>query len=134
VIRVLVADDHPFVLAGVAALLRSAGGIEVVGLCADGAEAVRLAEDTRPDVVLMDVDMPIMSGYEATETLRTSQPATRVLILSVSIVTGGGPENAYRAGAVGYLIKGNPRQVVEAIRTVAAGGTAWPSGFTPPAA
>jgi DNA-binding NarL/FixJ family response regulator len=132
-IRVLIADDHPFVRAGVAALLTSAEGIELVGQCADGAEVVRAADALQPDVILMDVDMPIQSGFEATRELMARHPALRVIILSVSIVTAGGPEIAARSGAVGYMLKGQPGQLVEAVRRVAAGQTAWPPEFAPSA-
>jgi DNA-binding NarL/FixJ family response regulator len=128
-IRVVVADDHPFIRAGVAALLSTADGIEVVGQCADGAEAVEVSAAARPDVVLLDVDMPVLSGFDATRQLLQAQPDLRVVMLSVSILTHGGPEGAERAGAVGYLIKGDPRRVIEAVRTVAAGGTVWPAGY-----
>lgn len=131
-IRVLIADDHPFVRAGVAALLTSAQGLELVGQCSDGAEVVRVADVVHPDVILMDVDMPIQSGFDATRELMSRHPALRVIILSVSIETGGGPEIAAQAGAVGYLLKGQPDQLVEAVRRVAGGGTAWPPDFVPP--
>jgi len=93
---------------------------------------VRAADALRPDVILMDVDMPVRSGFEATQELRARHPELRVIILSVSIVTAGGPEIAAQVGAVGYMLKGQPGQLVEAVRRVAAGGTAWPSEFTPP--
>ncbi len=128
-IRVLVADDHPFVRAGVAALLAGAEDLELVGQSADGDEVVRMGDDLAPDVVVMDVDMPGRSGFEATRELVTRHPDLRVIILSVSLVTAGGPEMAAAAGAVGYMLKGKPGQLVEAVRRVAAGGTAWPDGF-----
>lgn len=131
-IRVLVADDHPFVLAGVAELMTSAPDVELVGQCSDGAEVVRLADALDPDVVVMDGDMPVRSGFEATQELLPRHPRVRVIILSVSMVTGGGPEVAARAGAAGYVLKGQPGQLVDAVRAVAAGGTAWPPDFTPP--
>jgi DNA-binding NarL/FixJ family response regulator len=131
-VRVLIADDHPFVRAGAAALLTSAPGIELVGQCSDGEEVVRVADVVKPDVILMDVDMPVQSGFDATRQLMSRHPNLRVIIFSVSIVTGGGPEIAARAGAVGYMLKGQPDQLVEAVRRVAAGGTAWPPDFTPP--
>ena len=130
-IRVLIADDHPFVRAGVAALLTSAEGIELVGQAVDGAEVVRTADALKPDVILMDVDMPEQSGFEATRDLTSRYPALRVIILSVSLVTAGGPDIAAEVGAVGYMLKGQPGQLVEAVRTVAAGGTAWPPDFVP---
>ena len=92
----------------------------------------RFADALEPDVVVMDGDMPVQSGFEATQELLPRHPDLRVIILSVSVVTAGGPEVAFRSGAVGYLLKGQPGQLVDAVRTVAAGGTAWPPEFTPP--
>ena len=131
-IRVLVADDHAFVRAGVVALLAGADDIELVGECADGDEVVRMADALQPDVIVMDVDMPGRSGFEATRELTARHPDLRVVILSVSVVTAGGPETAATVGAVGYLIKGKPGQLVDGVRRVAAGGTAWPPEFEPP--
>lgn len=128
-IRVLVADDHPFVRAGVVALLAGAEDIDVVGESADGEEVVRLADALQPDVIVMDVDMPGRSGFDATRELLTRHPDLRVVILSVSVVTAGGPEIAASVGAVGYLLKGKPTQLVEGIRRVAAGGTVWPPEY-----
>ena len=130
-IRVLIADDHPFVRAGVAALLTGAEDIELVGQCSDGAEVVQMADALNPDVIVMDVEMPVQSGFEATRQLMARRPAPRVIMLSVSVVTGGGPEIAARSGAVGYLLKGQPGRLLDAVRTVAAGGTAWPPDFVP---
>jgi DNA-binding NarL/FixJ family response regulator len=132
-IRVLVADDHPFVRAAVAELLKSAEGVELIGQCSDGAEVVQVADALAPDVIVMDVDMPIQSGFEATRQLMMRHPDLRVIILSVSVVTGGGPETAARSGAVGYILKGQPAHLLEAVRAVATGGTAWPPDFTPSA-
>jgi DNA-binding NarL/FixJ family response regulator len=75
--------------------------------------------------------MPARSGFEATSELMSRHQALRVIILSVSLETGGGPDIAAQAGAVGYMLKGNPGQLVEAVRRVAAGETAWPPDFTP---
>lgn len=133
-IRVLIADDHPFVRAGVVALLSAAEDIELVGESADGDEVVRMADDLEPDVILMDVDMPGRTGFEATRELLTRHPALRVIILSVSLVTAGGPEVAASVGAAGYMLKGKPGQLVEAVRRVASGDTVWPREFVPPPA
>src|SRR3712207_2013665 len=104
-IRVLIVDDHGFVRCGIAALLGAAEGIQVVGECADGAEVPSAVDAMRPDVVLMDVQMPVISGIEATRALTATQPDVRVLML-----TGQDPartaSQAAEAGAVGYLLKG----------------------------
>ena len=130
-IRVLIADDHPFVRAGVAELMKAAPDVELVGECGDGAEVVRLADALAPDIIVMDGDMPVQSGFEATRQLLPRHPELRVIILSVSMITGGGPEVAARSGAVGYVLKGQPGHLVDAVRAVAAGGTAWPPDFSP---
>jgi len=128
-ISVLVVDDHSFVRAQVAGLLTNAGGIEVVGECADGAEVVGMAARVQPDVVLMDVRMPGTSGPDATRDLLASRPASRVVMLTGSASARVVAESA-QAGAVGFLVKGDdPNRLIAAVRTVAAGGTAWPTGI-----
>lgn len=130
VIRLLVVDDNTSLREMVSRLLNGLEGIAVVGQCSDGSEATLRAAQLRPDVVLMDMNMPVMQGPEATRRLLQSQPTVRVLMLSVS----RSPEDliaAQEAGAAGYLVKdGNIGSLVAAIQTVAAGGTAWPA--TPP--
>lgn len=126
-IRVLIVDDHDFVRAGLIDLLGDAEGIVVVGECADGAEVPDVAPWVQPDVVLMDVQMPRVSGPDATRTLLTRQPTVRVLMVSASIGSRVLAEAA-AAGASGYLIKGGDgHALVAAVRAVADGGTAWPS-------
>jgi DNA-binding NarL/FixJ family response regulator len=122
-IRVLVADDHPIVRSGVAGLLASADGIEVVAEAEDGARALELARQLRPDVVLMDLRMPGLGGVEATAAITSELPATRVLILTTyesddNILT------AIEAGASGYLLKAAPQQeILAAVRAVVDGHT-----------
>ena len=129
VISVLVVDDHSFVRAQVKSVLLAADGIEVVGECADGAEVVSMAAQVQPDVVLMDVRMPVTSGPTATRDLLASRPASRVVMLTGSMSARVVDESA-KAGAVGFLVKGDdPNRLIDAVRTVAAGGTAWPSGL-----
>jgi DNA-binding NarL/FixJ family response regulator len=103
-VHVLVVDDNPLLAEAVAALLESDPRIEVVGCAENGAEAVDFARKLVPDVVLMDIRMPVMSGIEATERILAWRPEVRVLIL-----TGQGSEAeveaAFAAGAVGYLTK-----------------------------
>ncbi len=103
-IRVLLADDHALVRAGMRSLLKAMAQVEVVGEAASGEEALELAARERPDVVLMDIAMKGMSGLEAAARLRERQPEVRVVILSMH----AGEEyvlKALRAGAVGYLLK-----------------------------
>lgn len=130
-IRVLIVDDNAFVQAALASLLGSVQGIEVVGQCADGAQVVSAADETDPDVVLMDIEMPTTSGLDATRQLLTTHPGARVLIITGSTVTVGS-QDAAEAGAVGYVPKGgNPQQLIAAIQAAAAGGTAWPPDQLP---
>jgi DNA-binding NarL/FixJ family response regulator len=96
-------------------------GLEVVGQAATGEAAIKLVEETAPDVVVMDLNMPGMSGVEATRTLTERSPATRVLVLSVSAEEAD-VTDAILAGAGGYVLKDDPfESVVSGIRTVAAG-------------
>ena len=120
-IRILVADDHPVVRGGLVALLRTITGFEVVGEAADGDAAVREAQLTQPDIVLMDVRMPGLDGVEATRRIRAAVPATRVLMLTMydddsTVLT------AMQAGAQGYLLKeAEQEEIVRAVRGVIAG-------------
>lgn len=120
-IRVVVCDDHALFRRGLVMALEEAAGIEVVGEASDGHEAVEVAADLGPDVVLMDVQMPVMSGIEATHRLRDRIPTVRVLMLSVD-----GDEHtvfeSIRAGASGYVVKETPvGELVDAVRALAAG-------------
>ena len=120
-IRVLVADDHAVVRAGLKLLLDAEEDIEVVGEAGSGAEAVRLARSLKPDVVLMDVVMPGMSGLEATAPVLEAAPDTTVLILSMQDDPRYVRE-AFAAGASGYVLKeAADTEVVQAVRDVAAG-------------
>lgn len=122
-IRVVVADDHPVVRAGIAGLLSGSELIDVVGQAADGAEAVRLVADLRPDVVLMDLQMPVMDGVGATERIVDEHPSTRVLVLT-TYESDAQILDAIGAGASGYLLKAAPvPEIVEGIRSVARGDT-----------
>jgi DNA-binding NarL/FixJ family response regulator len=122
-IRVLVADDHRLMREGTAALIGADERIEVVGLARDGGEAVALAERRRPDVVLLDLNMPGVGGLEACAKLRGlgSPPAPEVLMLTVSDEE---PDlyAALRVGAAGYLTKDMPpADLIEAVLAVARG-------------
>ncbi|GAA1213930.1 response regulator transcription factor [Rhodoglobus aureus] len=123
-IRVIVADDHPIVRSGIVGLLSSADDIDVVGEAGNGAEAVVLATQLSPDVVLMDLRMPGLGGAEATAQLVAARPDVRVLILT----TYESDENilaAIEAGASGYLLKAAPQEeILAGLRSVARGEVA----------
>lgn len=126
-IRLLIADDHPVVRAGLAGLLSDEPGLEVVAEASDGDEAVRLAAATRPDVVLMDLRMPRVDGVAATTRIaagEAGEPAPRVLILT-TYESDDQILAAIEAGAAGYLLKAAPQaEIVAGIRSVAAGQSA----------
>jgi NarL family two-component system response regulator LiaR len=121
--RVLICDDQAVVCEGLRAILSTAKGIEVVGAAYDGEQAVQLAEELHPDVVLMDLKMPVMNGIQATRAIHNQHPEIRVLVLT----TYDFDEwvfDAIRSGAAGYLLKDSPREsLVEAILGTAAGKT-----------
>jgi DNA-binding NarL/FixJ family response regulator len=121
VTRILVVDDHQLVRAGLVALLDGADDLEVVGQAADGAAAVEVAADTTPDVVLMDLSMPIMDGVAATRALLEARPEIAVVVLT-SFADQVRVAEALAAGAVGYLLKdSHPRDLLAGIRAAAAG-------------
>ncbi len=121
VIRVIIADDHPVYRDGLSRLLTAIGGFDVVGLAADGNEAVVLASALAPDVVVMDVRMPNLDGIEATRRITTASPTTGVVVLSMF----GEDElvfAAVRAGARGYLLKdADDDQIAATLRGIARG-------------
>jgi DNA-binding NarL/FixJ family response regulator len=126
-IRVLVVDDHAGVRAALVDLLGETGGIAVVGEATDGRDALDLAARLHPDVVLMDVSMPNMSGLEATRLLTRQRPGIRVLMLS-SDGRRAVVRAARDAGAVGFLVKrGRGSELVAAIRDAHAGRSTWPT-------
>jgi len=123
VVRVLICDDQDVVCEGLRAILKTASGLQVVGVAHDGAEALELVPQVQPDVVLMDLKMPGMNGIQATRHIRNQYPQVRVLVLT----TYDADEwvfDAIRSGAAGYLLKDTPRdQLVEAIKGTASGKT-----------
>jgi len=120
-IRVVVADDHPFFRQGVRMLVDGSDDLELVGEAADGDDAVMTALATRPDVVLMDLRMPGLSGIEATRRIVGADPDVRVLVLTM-YEDDDSVFAAMRAGARGYLLKGSgEEEVLRAIRAVASG-------------
>ncbi|MFY0407778.1 response regulator [Solicola sp. PLA-1-18] len=118
---VLLADDHQLVRAGLAALVDAAPDLEVVAQAANGQEAVDLAATTGPDVVLMDLSMPVMDGVEATRRMTAAQPGVRVVVLT-SFSDQARVSAALESGAVGYLLKDcEPHELIAAVRNAAAG-------------
>jgi DNA-binding NarL/FixJ family response regulator len=120
-IKLIVADDHALARGGLRAMLGAEEDLEVVGEAADGGEAVDLALELRPDVVVMDIRMPKVDGIEATRRLRAHNGAPNVLVLTTFDLDEYVYE-ALRAGAGGFMLKdAAPSQLAEAVRTVAAG-------------
>jgi DNA-binding NarL/FixJ family response regulator len=142
VITVLIADDHRLLRSGLATLLGAAEDVEVVGEAADGAQAVDVATAAQPDVVLMDLSMPVVDGVQATRMLAEQLPACKVVVLT-SFAERSRVNDALRAGAVGYLLKDcTPEDLLAAVRAAAAGhvpldprvaGALLPSRTDPPA-
>jgi len=124
VIRVVVADDHPVVRAGLVALLQDADDVEVVGQAADGESAVSTVLAERPDVVLMDLRMPGIDGDAATAQILAAEPGIRVLILT-TYESDDQILAAIEAGATGYLLKAAPEsEILAGVRATARGETA----------
>ena len=122
-IRVAIADDQQLFSGGLVRIIGVQPDIEVVGEAHDGEEAVNLCLETEPDVVLMDISMPVMDGVSATRRIREVLPRTRILILTVH-TDDGHVFQGIKAGAQGYLLKDcTPDDLTRAIRTVYAGDT-----------
>ncbi len=101
--RILIADDHPLSRNGLQALLATSSEVKVVGEAADGQEAVRLVEEYQPDVVLMDIQMPVMNGLQATQHIKSRWPEVKVIALTMY---GAYRTKALAAGVDAFLIKG----------------------------
>lgn len=120
-IRIVIADDQAMVRAGFAALLSAHADIEVIGQAEDGAHCVDLVADLAPDIVLMDVRMPLMDGIEATRTIVAANAETRIIMLTTFDIDDY-VFDAIRAGASGFLLKdAPPSELAEAVRVVAGG-------------
>jgi two-component system NarL family response regulator len=126
-IRILIVEDHHIVRKGFVALLQMVDGLRVVAEASDGAQAAALYREHKPDITLMDLRLPTMSGVDAIKAIRKDFPEARFIVLT----TFDGDEDIYRAlqaGAKGYLLKGmNTDDLTAAIRTVHAGKTCIPS-------
>ena len=120
-IRLVIADDQALVRGALAALLELEGDLEIAGVAADGEQAVRSVAELRPDVCLMDIQMPDLDGIDATRRVRAANPGTRVLIVT-TFARPGYLRAALDAGASGFIVKDTPAdQLADAVRRVHAG-------------
>ncbi|HEU5011504.1 MAG TPA: response regulator transcription factor [Roseiflexaceae bacterium] len=121
-IRILIADDHPIVREGLSAILQTQPDFEIVGEAADGPQTVAMAQTHRPDVLLLDLELPGFDGVAALQQIRASMPAAKAIVFT-AFDTDERILSAVRAGAQGYLLKGAPRdELFQAIRVVHRGG------------
>jgi NarL family two-component system response regulator LiaR len=128
-IRVLVAEDHAVVREGLCSLLTARYGVEVIGQAADGSEAVGKAQSLKPDVILMDLAMPRMTGLEAILKIREADPDARILVLT-SFGDDAKVSAAIRAGAMGFLLKDSSvEDLAHAIQSVYRGNLSLPQGL-----
>ena len=120
-IRVLIADDHALFREGVHAILKSVPDIEIVGEAGTGKEAIKLASDLVPDVILMDIQMPDLNGVEATQRILNTQPDVGIIIVTM-LEDDDSLFSAMRAGARGYVLKGADKaEMLKSIRAVVEG-------------
>lgn len=128
-VRVLIADDQAITRSGLKSLLTSLSGVKVVGEASNGAEVVKLAAELEPDVILMDLRMPVINGIEATRRIHRAQPHIGILVVTVfEDDTSVFP--AIRAGARGYLLKDTDQhELLRAVQTVASGGAIFSPGI-----
>ena len=124
-IKVLIVDDHKLIRDALEDLFADTDDISVVGQCADGSEVTPAVARLQPDVVLMDLRMPVMDGLTATAEVLAAHPTVRVIVLTGALTPSTAME-ARAIGAAGYLLKEeDPARLPEHVRTVAAGGLAW---------
>ena len=121
--RILIVDDHRAFRAGLKEVINRQADMEVVGVAEDGEKAVALTRDLRPDVILMDVKMPVMDGAEATSRILAEMPGMKILALSI-YADDGFMAGMMRAGALGYILKGcDIDELSDAIRRAAVSGS-----------
>ncbi len=124
-IRVVLAEDHPVVRKGIGALLSGSPSIEILGEAKDGQEALKKTKELKPDVLLVDIEMPHINGFVLTETLRKELPGLKVLILSAHSGAECVPR-ILQSGARGFVTKeASAEELIHAVETVAAGGTSF---------
>ena len=122
-INVMIVDDHPLIREGLTKVLEFEEGITVIGEAADGEEALKKIAEMKPDVVLLDINMPLMTGIEATGKIGEISPKTKVIVLTIHD-DDGYVMQTMKNGASGYLLKDvEPRNLVDAIRIVSKGGS-----------
>jgi DNA-binding NarL/FixJ family response regulator len=126
--RILIADDHEVVRQGIRMVLEARPQWEVCGEALDGSEALRMAGELQPDIIIMDITMPVMTGLEATEKLTKYRPETKVLIFTMH-ESRTLPDSVRRAGGRGYLVKSQAaRDLIHALECLDRGGTFFPGG------
>jgi DNA-binding NarL/FixJ family response regulator len=128
-IRVLLVDDHALLRQGVRSILESSGHIQVVGEAVNGQEGIERAQELMPDVILMDINMPLCGGLEATRRIKSAMPYVKILMLTVS-ETEKDLFEAVKGGAQGYLLKNvDPDQLIDGVRKVARGEAVIPGAL-----
>jgi two-component system, NarL family, response regulator NreC len=121
--RVLIVDDHPFIRRGVQSILHAAPEWELCGEADNGSDAIRLSDALKPEIIIMDISMPGLSGIEATRAIHKSHPETKVVLLTLH-EAGELVKSAFRAGARGYLLKVDAdKELLKALRVVIGDGS-----------
>ena len=128
-VRIVLADDHPVVRRGLSAMLRSVAGLDVVGEAGDGRDAVKAAVTLQPDVLVLDIHMPVLDGVAAAREVRRAAPGVGILMLTM-LEDDESVRDALAAGAGGYVLKGDSQdRIIRAIHAVAEGDTVLASGI-----